>query len=323
MDPFGAGAIGASIGGEIGAIGGYFQGLSSDEAARDLRKKIRQGTMAGQADTVRQVAGVLGSQEYQTADNFIRGLYGMGPVTGEELYNQLLGQYGGMAQSFGQNIGGGYGPQSVSNRDYVQRTLLGGARGNSGAYATNNEGYAYTPDALDAAVQSGRASGPTAGRSARRMQEFNTSFANTANPLLQNYSQSMRQTLSARGLNSGMSAAGFEASGLAAYQTQLQLQQIPTLLNLASAPATYRQQFEGGNISRGVFGASGGQAVYGQAAPGARDQGPMAGILGAFSGAMAGAGAGGSLGINMAGLSNQKLNPRSDELYDYFHPKAR
>jgi hypothetical protein len=358
LDLLGGGLIGGAIGGTIGAVGGYLDAQAKDQAARDVRKEIRSGVGQAQADSIRQAAGVLGSSDYRAASSFIRGLYGLGPQDPNELYNQLLGVYGGNAAgpsayggpggslaagAFGYGLKGyGQGGNSIAaqNQSYVQQML--GLSGNNvqvnemlqgkqvgpmtgmGAQLTGSGGAGEILSASAAGygqMARAEASGGAGNLALRNVGQGANPFLanqdaaasaqlsqaaapfNSGNPLYSNYTQALSQSLAARGLGGGMAAAGTVASGLAGYQTQLQLEQIPTLLQLASAPMDYASRFSGfgGNAQRDVFAATGGQAVYGQVSQAAMDTGPMAGLRGALNGAAAGFGAGASIGSGFSG----------------------
>ncbi len=348
----GTGLVTGTIGAGIGAVGGYLAAQARDEASRDLRRQIRQGIGQAQADTVRQLAGFMGTSEFQTADNFIRSLYGMGPSSGAERYNQLLGMYGGNAGQLGLEAGAfgyglkGYGGQADVNKAYVQQ-MLGvmptanmqgvpltgpGPGGVLGAYANqygamaNQYGRAaatgfagmgqgmigLTPREAGAAAQNVGAL-----QSAQAGLAQGAGYFNAANPLYQNYNQFLSQTLAARGLGQGLGAASTVAGGLAGRATELQLQQIPTLLQLGAAPYTYAEKFGqfGGNAMRDVQAATGGVGVYGGANMAAQDFGPNAGLIGALQGAAAGFSGGAAVGV--AGQGQADYYKRGRQVVGY------
>jgi len=136
--------------------------------------------------------------------------------------------------------------------------------------------------------------------------------ASSFDPLTQNFAKSLRQAQASRGLFQSQVGSAAEASGLAAFRTQLQMQMLPQLFELASAPVTYAQRFEPHNLQKGVFRSTGGAVAYGQPTPLAVGGSPWTSALGGLlSGGLQGAG----LGIQAQANQPQAVQPMEDPMY--------
>jgi hypothetical protein len=342
--------VGGTIGAGVGAIGGLISGFAQRAAANDLRKQIRGGILGGQADTARQVAGIVGSREYLTGSNFIRGIFGIQGDARSDLARQLEGIYGpdmfgtGVKQ-YDQNTaafnkafyGESFGAQALTDRrlsdaqaalEAVQREGLNGATSNQvnsifgiGGKELKGWGQEGTMQALQQRIatltQQSQQMGARADEIKRAgigpLQGPGGAENAPMDVLSQEFSSRIQQAQMSRGLYSSQAGAAAEASGMAAFKANMQMQLLPQLMKLASAPQDYANSLELQNLGKRVQFASGGQAVYGQANAGAADVNPWAM---AAQGAAAGFSGGAGVGLS----AQQYMQSRPQQQPDYGTP---
>lgn len=351
------GLYGAAIGGTLGAVGGVFSGMAKAEAADKLRKEVRRGVAIGEATTLRETAGILGSQAWQGAADWIRSLYGIQGDYKLDMAKQLESLYGPDAftgwgaratahnQAFLQRT---LGPEarfqverenieqaleSIRNRPEVENVIdmstvknalnIGSQRGLDETFMYyGGQGREQVIKALEDRLKvttgnierlrdedmrrteelrarTGEADRRTAAYGAQAMATGESAL----DPLTRQFTKSLMQAQTARGLYSSHAAASAEASGLAALRAQMQAQMLPQLLGLAQAPSTIAKNLEPANLARNVFMSTGGGAAYGVPNPAAISASAGTEMLaGGFSGFAQGAMLGAGLGMQFQGL---------------------
>lgn len=335
-------AIGGAAGAVLGGSGGLLGGFAQKREAGKVRKEVRAGVGVGQAETARQVGTIMSSPEFLAASKMLRGLYGITSDPRSDLFNTLQGVFGpdamygrnergyGRNASLVQNANGSIAPESMSvwNESYLRERF--GQRAASAEAAL--PGVQGRRDYLDRLAKtfgttSARISGTPLTYIAPGESDFAAADADVArqeaaigtyndaadvfgggapmDTLTQDFVKGIRAAQSARGLYTSQVGAAQEASGLAAFRAQLQLNMLPQLLELAQAPVAMGQQYGEANLARNVFSRTGGRATYGQQVSGAYGGSPlgsaiMSGTSGLFSGA--------SLGLSFSDLINRVDN---------------
>jgi len=113
-----------------------------------------------------------------------------------------------------------------------------------------------------------RARAATAGAAGERpaMESGGNGTANPYgyNPMEQQFQTSLQLAQSQRGLYNSNVGAAAEASGMAAYRQNLQLQYLPQLMGAAEYDVNKQYALEQATLQKNVYRQSGGQAAYGQ-----------------------------------------------------------
>lgn len=241
------------VGGVIGGIGGAIEAQKRASDIRETRRDVVRGTNMATMTTARQVAGVLGSAEYLTGANFLRSMFGIQGNAADDIQNQLTGAFGS--------------------------TLLKGTAGKLGLSGGAKNQLPESANEYLASVLPGVKS---------RLPSYNA-----MDPLSADFVKNLRVAQAQRGLESSAAGGAAEASGLASFRAQLQMQLLPQLMSLAENPLSLRNRYEGGNLQRDVFATTRGAVAYGQANPGLMSEGSVVG--GALQGVASGLALGGSL----------------------------
>lgn len=228
--------IGGGVGSIVGGIAGAFEAAQRAKEIRATKRNVRGGIDIGAAEMARSAANIMTSKEYLTASNFIRGMFGLGDVSGE-IGQKLLGEYGAPHM----------GAQSTTKKAARARAVMG-----ADANEVLAQGLAANAGAGTQFTQGG-----------------------TLTPLETDFLKNLRAAQAARGIEMSAAAGAGEAAGLAAFRTQIQMQMVPQLMALAEAPAAMRAKYEGSYLSRNVFYNTGGAVAYGQAQPGLAHEGSV------------------------------------------------
>jgi hypothetical protein len=389
--------IGGIGGAGLGAAAGAVQGYAQMRAAKGVQKSIRSGIAAGEQDTARQVASILGSADYQTGSNWIRSFFGLSPANyAQDTWNQMQAGFGSDPLA----IGGKKTLQSIQNRRFfseqfgqgalmtedMQRlqdlqaavnagdktakkaalaelgitikkkssggmfggvmgsvSKMMGGMGSSGVmsgmmgsmssmmgdkatamgmggmfdqvmgkdwYSSTTKGLvsksgkvnnAKLSELLGGSIQVLQNQIGQAGTN--DMGAYGAAAAETGqggNPLdvlTGTFLKGIQSAQASRGIFSSQAAASAEASGLAAYKTNLQMNLLPTLMGLGEAPQLLKAKYEDANMQREIYSKSGGQAVYGGINPAAFGGSIAASTLqGTLGGLLGGMGAGAQVG---------------------------
>lgn len=248
--------IGGGIGSIVGSIAGAVQAAERAREIRSTKREVRAGIDIGTAELARSTANVMTSKEYITASNFIRGMFGIGEVTGRDIWSKVQGEYGDLHMAGASTTGEAKKSKAMMGAD-ANVILQRGLAENLGAGAQ---------------------------------------FANqgTLSPLETDFLKNLRAAQAARGIEMSAAAGAGEAAGLASFKTQIQMQMLPQLMALAEAPMAMRAKYEGNYLGRGVAYATGGAASFGQANPGLINEGSW--FTGAMAGGAAGFAQGASIG---------------------------
>jgi hypothetical protein len=266
--------VGGGVGAIVGAVGGYLEAKGRNTEISRTKEKIRGGVLTGMAESARSTAGIMTTPEWLTATNFVRGFYGISGVTADEMRKRVTDEYGneamaGVTTSGGKNKGYRYGGGDplLSANDVLTDENFNAAAAKLGS----------TPGGQPMDVLSNE------------------------------FSKQISQSLASRGLGGSMLGAGAEASGLAGLRAQMQLNMLPSLFNIAEAPAALRAKYEPSHLTRGVFYTTGGVAAYGQGMGSAlmQQDTAAAALNGAVAGFAAGSGAGGAVSQQFANYGNQ------------------
>lgn len=273
--------IGAGIGSIAGGVAGAFQAAERAREIRRTKRDVRAGIDIGSAEMARSAANIMTSKEYLTAANFIRGMFGLGDVSGE-IRGKLLGEYGAPHM----------GAQSTTKQSAKARAVMG-----ADANTVLEQQLALNAGAGTQFTQGG-----------------------TMTPLETDFLKNLRAAQAARGIEMSAAAGAGEAAGLAAFRTQIQMQMVPQLMALAEAPAAMRAKYEGSYLGRNTFYATGGAVAYGQAQPGLAHEGSwLTGAMsGAAAGAAQGASIGNLFG-GAGGGGNAWGKMGAQEALDYLN----
>lgn len=246
------------VGGVVGAVGNAVQAHEQMKQAANIRKNVRRGIQSGEQNTATSVAGIVGSKEYQTAANLIRGLYGIQGNTASDIEGQFrneFSKYGGistgrennagainsiMAQAQSNQAGVGFlqnGPMDTLTADF-QKGLQ---------QAQSSRGL-YTGQAGAAA----EASGMAAFRANLQLGNLDKLMSLAEGPA----------ALRAKYLNSNLNESVFESTGgVVAYGQPSQAALGPAGV-LGPALSGFAQGF-GGGASLGITGGGGATSFFG------------------------------------------------------------
>jgi hypothetical protein len=254
-----------------------------------------------------QNRGVLSTQDFTT--NFLQGRFGLGEPGAAGAFGvgrpQTLGATSGLVdQRMGQLQDridrilwqGKYSRQGEPTRDLEKWRLSTNEQALLGNYQKEYNAGLQAQSTYDQAANlfEGRPGGP-------------------ADVLSQDFAKQIQTAQAARGLYSSQAGAAAEASGLAAHRTQLQMQMLPMLLQLAENPLRMSQTYGTANLQTGVFANTGGQAVYGQVNP--ATFGGAGAMAGALSGGIAGFTGGLQAGMGLGGMIQQGgLNEQQSQM---------
>lgn len=292
-----AGLVGGLLGGGANFLGSFQQ----NRQAADLRYKIRGGIGGGQADTLRQISAMLASENYGAGANYIRSFFGLGDYK-KDMGKTLMGIYGpqfgqgakgydpAMAQfnmaMFGSEFGDWQGANQLNTlkdlKSRLQNAMDVGTGAGDMAMVRSLQGmYGRKMDAAGYMAQLDKAIGAKEARSkemenrgqAYGAAEGKNQFAGdqgprdyglgAGNPLAEQYVKNLEKSQRARGLYSGQAAASAEASGLAAFNTQMQMQMLPALMGMSTQPLEMALGAEQQNMNTAILRSTGGKAGFG------------------------------------------------------------
>ncbi len=314
----GIGAL-AQGGANLMGVGGAIAGAAgAQSAAAGARRDVRRGIQQGYAQAERQAYDVMQSPEFQATRNFLLGTFGIpggggvggagGDFTlGGQTYEagtaptgfRLMGGAKQRATRVGRGLAramrtgnerrlekfaGKYENLSAAEQRYAVRAL--GERGYSREELTQSLlGTSFAPvgpgSTLGGPQMAAQTAAPGTPGYAPPASTV-TSGASPLQPLFRDFVAGLGQAQASRGLYSSHAAASAEASGLAALNTQIQMQLLPQLLGLGSYGEELLGQFGPAAAGRYVFQNTGGQVAFGQPSPaGAYTGSPLAAGLGA------------------------------------------
>lgn len=130
-------AGGLLIGAAVGAVAQGIQAQQAKRAASKIRRRVRRGIAAGEAQAARSLGTTLSSPEFLTATNFIRSFFGIKSDPTSDLLGTLRGEFGDVLdkeraglgdtkERFARNAAavptfqGGTGPLDTLSQDFAK-----------------------------------------------------------------------------------------------------------------------------------------------------------------------------------------------------------